>query len=196
MESINLSIEQQKELKKKNAKLLMWVANAAIVMMFAALTSAYLVSRKAGGWMYFELPAVFWYSTGFILASSATMFFAQRSIKNGNNTGLKLGLLTTVVLGFGFAATQWHALFGVLFDNGIYFTGAGSNVSGQYLYFIAIFHLVHLFAGLISLLFTWVKATRNNYTQDDYTGVEVCSIYWHFLDVLWIYLFVFLLFIR
>ncbi|MDA9564216.1 cytochrome c oxidase subunit 3 [Flavobacteriales bacterium] len=197
MSTISLSTQEEKiQLKRKNAKALMWFANAAIVMMFAALTSAYLVSRSTDGWMFFELPTVFWYSTLFIVSSSITMVLAHRNIRKGNVSGLKLWLWATFILGLAFAGTQYHALFTVMFDSGIYFTGKGSNVSGQFLYFIAIFHLVHLSAGLLSLLFTVYKASKNKYSKDDYSGVEVCSIYWHFLDVLWVYLFVFLLFIR
>ncbi|MBL4651597.1 MAG: cytochrome c oxidase subunit 3 [Flavobacteriales bacterium] len=196
MDTVSYTVQEELQLKRKNNKTLMWIANAAIVMMFAALTSAYLVSRSTDGWMFFELPTVFWYSTIFIVASSITMIMAQRSARLGNNQGIKLWIWATFLLGGAFAYTQYHALFTILFDSGIYFTGKGSNISGQFLYFIAIFHLVHLTAGLLSLLFTVFKASRNKYTKEDYTGIEVCSIYWHFLDVLWVYLFVFLLLIR
>ena len=196
MDTVSITIQEELQLKRKNNKTLMWIANAAIVMMFAALTSAYLVSRSTNGWMFFELPTVFWYSTLFIVASSVTMIMAQRSARLGNNQGIKLWIWTTFLLGTAFAYTQYHAMFTVLFDSGIYFTGKGSNISGQFLYFIAIFHLTHLTAGLLSLLFTVFKASTNKYTKEDYTGIEVCSIYWHFLDVLWVYLFVFLLLIR
>ena len=196
METIRLSVKEEFQLKRKNHIMIMWVANAAIMMMFAAFTSAYLVSKSTEGWMYFELPSAFWKSTAFIVLSSITMFLAQRGARLGKMTNLKLWMWITVLLGFAFAFSQYHTLFTVLFNYGIVLAGPESNISEQFLIAIASIHLFHVLAGILSLLFTAVKASRNKYTKDDYTGIEVCSIYWHFLDVLWVYLFVFLLFIR
>jgi len=196
METVRLTFKEQFQLKRKNHIMIMWIANASIMMMFAAFTSAYLVSKSTEGWMYFELPSAFWKSTVFIVLSSITMFLAQRSARLGKMSSLKLWMWITVLLGFGFAFSQYHTLFTVLFDYGIVLAGPESNISEQFLIAIAAIHLFHVLAGILSLLFTAVKASRNKYTKDDYTGIEVCSIYWHFLDVLWVYLFVFLLFIR
>jgi cytochrome c oxidase subunit 3 len=196
METVRLTFKEEFQLKRKNHIMIMWIANASIMMMFAAFTSAYLVSKSTEGWMYFELPSAFWKSTVFIVLSSITMFLAQRSARLGKMSSLKLWMWITVLLGFAFAFSQYHTLFTVLFDYGIVLAGPESNISEQFLIAIAAIHLFHVLAGILSLLFTAVKASRNKYTKDDYTGIEVCSIYWHFLDVLWVYLFVFLLFIR
>lgn len=196
METIKLSVKEEFQLKRKNHIMIMWVANAAIMMMFAAFTSAYLVSKSTEGWMYFELPSAFWKSTVFIILSSITMFLAQRGARLDKMSSLKLWIWITVLLGFAFAFSQYYTLFTVLFNYGIVLAGPESNISEQFLIAIASIHLFHVLAGILSLLFTAVKASRNKYTKDDYTGIEVCSIYWHFLDVLWVYLFVFLLFIR
>jgi cytochrome c oxidase subunit 3 len=104
-------------------------------------------------------------------------------------------LFITFVLGLVFTYTQYLG-WKELTIQGIYFLGKYSNASGSFLYLIAVVHLLHLFGGLIALLITLVKSIKNRYSAQDYLGIELSAIYWHFLDLLWIYLFLFLYFFR
>ncbi|HXC04264.1 MAG TPA: cytochrome c oxidase subunit 3, partial [Bacteroidia bacterium] len=79
---------------------------------------------------------------------------------------------------------------------GIYFTGKSSIASGQYLYVLTWAHLMHLAGGLISLIWVSAKASRGMYSASNHNGLRISAIFWHFLDILWVYLFLFLLFIR
>jgi len=183
------------EMRKKSAKPLLWIGIVSIVMLFAGLTSAYVVRADNGNWLVFQLPSIAIISTAVIVASSFTMLMAQFSIKKGNQSMASLFLFITFILGITFTYTQ-YAGWKELTSQGIYFLGKYSNASGSFLYLIALMHIFHLFGGLIALLITLVKSIKKRYTSQDYLGIELAAIYWHFLDVLWIYLFLFLYFFR
>ncbi len=183
------------EAKRKAAKPMMWIGIVGIVMLFAGLTSAYIVRQAEGNWLYFDLPQMFYASTVVILISSATMLLAQRAIKKGNQSLAQKGLLATLIAGLLFCVTQFWA-WGDLVDAGVFFAGRESNASGSFLYALSGVHLAHLFGGILALLVTTIKAYRGRYSAENHTGIEVAAIYWHFLDVLWVYLLLFLLFIR
>lgn len=184
-----------KTARMKAAKPMLWIGIVTIIMLFAGLTSAYIVRQAEGNWLQFQLPIQFYISTAFILLSSATMLWAQNGIKSGNESVLQRGLLITFLLGVGFTWSQFSA-WDALVDSGIFFAGARSNAAGSYLYVISGVHLAHLAGGLMALLFTFIKAYRGKYSQENRVGVELTATYWHFLDILWIYLLLFLLFIR
>ena len=191
--------ELLKEQRKGAAKPLLWVGIASMVMAFAGLTSGYVVSRSSliqkERWMVFELPSYFYISSAVIILSSITVIWAVKSIKNGNVKSATSALWITLVLGLLFAVFQvlgWRALH----DAGVFFTGQGSNVAGSWVYAITFFHLLHMIAGLISLLFTTVKSSKGLYSSTNTLGIELTATFWHFLDIVWIYLFIFLLFIR
>ena len=186
---------EMQEMQNKTAKPMMWIGIVSIIMLFAGLTSAYIVRQAEGNWLQFDLPNQFYISTVCIVFSSITMRYALGAIKANNANGFKMGLLVTFILGLGFAFFQfsgWEALV----EQGIYFTGARSNAAAAYLYVISGVHLAHMAGGIIALIFTLVKAYKNKYSRDNYLGIELVGIYWHFLDILWIYLLLFLLFIR
>ena len=191
--------ELLKEQRKGAAKPLLWVGIASMVMAFAGLTSGYVVSRSSliqkERWMVFELPSYFYISSAVIILSSITVIWAVKSIKNGNVKSATSALWITLVLGLLFAVFQvlgWRALH----DAGVFFTGQGSNVAGSWVYAITFFHLLHMIAGLISLLFTTLKSSKGLYSSTNTLGIELTATFWHFLDIVWIYLFIFLLFIR
>ena len=164
-------------------------------MLFAGFTSGYIVSRGAGNWLQFNLPQSLYISTAIILASSITMFIAQRAIKQNNlnlvKTGLTLSLMTAIVFSF----SQFKA-WNDLVDMGIVFAGSKSNAAGSYLYILTGLHLLHLFGGIIALIITFVKTILEKYSATNSLGIEMCAIYWHFLTILWVYLLLFLHFIR
>jgi cytochrome c oxidase subunit III len=209
----------EKEQKTATAKRgLLWFGIISIVMLFAGLTSAYMVRQGEGKWLQFAMPNLFMVSTLIILVSSATMQWAVKSIKNNNTGSFRTALLLTTVLGLGFVLFQYLA-WQELVSQGIYFVGkikdvtapatyiaAGNetladaansgNVAASFLYVITGLHIVHLLGGILALLFVNIKALRGKYSASNYNGVRMCATYWHFLDGLWIYLFVFLWYIR
>jgi cytochrome c oxidase subunit 3 len=184
-----------KAAQQKASKPLLWVGILSIVMLFAGLTSAYVVRADNGNWLLFNLPNAFYLSTAVIVTSSITLFFAFQMAKKNNQKGIIIGLLATFVLGLLFAYLQ-YAGWSELYGKHIVFGGKSSNASGSFLYLITFLHLLHLFAGLISLLVTLKNSIQGKYNAQNTLGLELCSIYWHFLDILWVYLFLFLYYIR
>lgn len=184
-----------KAAQQKASKPLLWVGILSIVMLFAGLTSAYVVRADNGNWLLFNLPNAFYLSTAVIVTSSITLFFAFQMAKKNNQKGIIIGLLATFILGLLFAYLQ-YAGWSELYSKHIVFGGKSSNASGSFLYLITFLHLLHLFAGLISLLVTLKNSIQGKYNAQNTLGLELCSIYWHFLDILWVYLFLFLYYIR
>ena len=187
--------EELKDIRNRTAKPLMWVGIVGMVMLFAGMTSAYIVRQAEGNWLYFDLPDTFYVSTAVIMISSMTMLLAQYAIKKDNTTLTTVMLLATLVLGFVFAMLQFQA-WGELVDTGVFFAGRESNASGSFLYVLTGLHLAHLAGGLFALIFTSVKSILKKYSAEDHVGIGVAATYWHFLDILWVYLLLFLVFIR
>lgn len=176
-------------LKNKSAKLLLWVAIAGISMFFAGLTSAYIVRKAEGNWLEFQLPDWFLVSTIVIVISS--LFLIITTIRIKKNKDATIWLFVALLLGCFFAFSQvkgWQAL--VL--QGVYLTGEGSNVSSSFLYVITLSHLAHLVGGLIALFVTTLNARKGKYTSENYLGIELISIFWHYLAGLWLYLYFFI----
>jgi cytochrome c oxidase subunit 3 len=181
-------------MRHKTSMPLLWIGIMSIVMLFAALTSAVVVSKGSRDWVTFSLPSTFLVSTIVILLSSFTYWYAYRSAKKNNLNGLKNGVLLTLILGIFFALLQFIS-WGQLTGQGIYFAGSSSTVSGSYLYTLSGLHLAHLLGGIISLIVVYVKSRRSLYNSDNLLGLQLSSTYWHFLDGLWVYLYIFLNFI-
>jgi cytochrome c oxidase subunit 3 len=164
-------------------------------MMFAGLTSGYVVSRTSqiveGDWLEFALPKIFYASTVIVVLISLLLHFALVSIKNDKVGRSKLFLSSATVLGMLFVVFQlmgWNELR----DAGIYFTGEGSNTAGSWVYVITLLHLLHLIAGVIVLIVTFIKSNLGHYNSQEFLGIDLCATYWHFVDVLWVFLFIFL----
>ena len=174
-------------------KFTLWVGIGSIVMMFAGLTSAYVVKRSQANWQSFELPQAFWYSTIIILASSATIHLSAKAFKERLMAKYRRLLFVTLVLGVLFVVTQYVG-FSDLWRNG--FT-LQSSVSYSFLYVIVGLHGFHVVGGVIALMVMSLKTTFST-KQRNYSivPVELISTYWHFVDVLWIYLLLFLIAIR
>jgi cytochrome c oxidase subunit 3 len=180
------------EKNKSTKKLLLWIAIGSMIMLFAGLTSGYIVRKMEGDWLEFKLPLAFYLSTSIIVLSSITMNMALVNARKNKFAQLNLYLLITLLLGIGFIISQF-AGYSSLVKNNVYLVG---NPSGSFLYLLSGLHIVHLAGGLIALLVVNIKARMKKYNSEKTLGIELCATYWHFLDVLWIYLFLFLLFIH
>jgi len=177
--------EQRKKIHPH--KFTLWVALASIVMMFAGLTSAYVVKRDAAGWTTFSIPEAFWYSTAALLLSSLTMQIALRSFKEREMLRYRNLLTVTTILGILFMLLQW-AGFREIWHTGITFRGSGG---GQFLYVIAGLHLAHVLGGVIALLAMLARSFVSKVRSYNSVPVELMATYWHFVDLLWLYLLIF-----
>jgi len=175
-------------IKNKASKQLLWIGIGSIVMFFAGLTSAYIVRKAEGNWLEFDMPLWFTISTICVIASSATLWFALHNIKE--NKPATNFLIATLIIGLTFTFSQVQG-WDDLVAKGVYLTGEGSNPSGSFIYVISLAHLLHLIGGLIALTITTLKSKLNHYSKDNYLGIELISIYWHFIGLLWLYLFLF-----
>ena len=191
----SISIEEKLEIRQKVAKPMLYLSMGSMVMLFAAFTSAYYVRLQKGDWLHFDMPQLFYISTAVIMLSSVTMNWALSSAKKNDFKNLKLASLLTLLLGITFIICQF-AGWNVLYAQKIVFAGKYSNASGSFFYVLTLMHLLHLVAGVIALFVVWIKSIQQKYTSENLLGVRLCSIFWHFLDILWIYLFLFLLFAR
>lgn len=169
------------------SKMLLWIGIVSIIMAFAGFTSAYIVRKAEGNWIEFNMPRAFTISTIIILISSFTMQMAYGAVKKNNFQNAKTFSIVTLGLGLAFVFSQFYA-WNVLVDNGIFFVG---NPSGSFLYVLTGLHVLHLVGGMIALTLVAVKTIQEKYNSENSLGIELCATYWHFLDLLWIYLFVF-----
>jgi cytochrome c oxidase subunit 3 len=189
---IKIVEEARKPIGMNPKKFAMWLFIASVVMLFAAWTSAYIVKRGEPGWSSFDLPLLFWINTGIILMSSLTMIFAQRSARNDNTEMIKLGVGLTLILGTAFLVGQilgWQEMVKMNY----YFTGMGSNTSSSFIYVLTGFHGLHIVGGLVYLIIILNSSFKLKVHSKNMAPIEMCSTYWHFLGLLWLYLFVFLL---
>ena len=174
-------------------KFTLWIAMGSIIMMFAGLTSAYIVKSGQANFTEVKTPQVFWYSTAVILLSSLTIQMALRSFKQREMDRYRLLMAGTMMLGAVFIVLQWNG-FMELWNSGIQFKGVAG--AGQFLYVIFGLHALHVLGGAIALVVMLIKAFFSKTKTYGSIGVEVMATYWHFVDVLWIYLFVFFILIK
>lgn len=181
--------------QERAKKMMLWFGIISMAMMFAGLTSAYVVSSKRPDWLTeLQLPAAFIWSTIVIFLSSVTIHLAERAVKNGKHSMATGGLLATLVLSFAFIALQFVS-FSELLSSGYFFTGSASSVTTSFLYLIIGSHLVHLIGGIIVLFVIIYNHFKQRYYPGQTLGLELGATYWHFVDALWIYLFFFLYFV-
>ncbi len=192
MDTVGLKTKESRKsdvLSMDPKKFILWLFIVSIVMIFASQTSAYLVKRAEGNWIEFDIPAIFTYSTFVLILSSVSMHWAYLSAKRDNFVQLKAGVAITFVLGMIFLGMQYEG-WRELVRRDVYFVG---NPSGSFFYVFTGLHGAHLLMGLLLLLTALVAAFRLNIHSKRLRLIEVCATFWHFLDVLWVYLFVFLL---
>jgi cytochrome c oxidase subunit 3 len=187
--SIGIVTDQQQRKKIHPHKFTLWVAIASILMMFAGLTSAFIVKSNQVNWQGVEIPVFFWYSTAVLLLSSLTIQMALRSFRQREMKQYRLLIALTTVLGILFVALQWMGC-NDLWNQKISFKGGGA---GQFLYVIFGLHALHVVGGVIALVIMFSKAFFGKIKLYSAIPVEVAATYWHFVDILWIYLLVFFL---
>ena len=191
----SITKEDMLAMRKKTAMPMMWIGLVSIIMMWAGVTSAYVIRQAQGDWLFFDIPNAFMWSTAVIIASSLTFIGAQMAIKKDQKATTIILLISTMVMGVVFSLLQYQG-FMELFEMGVYATGPESNASGQYFNVIVWLHVAHVIGGILSLLFVSIKAILGKYSSSDYLGIKLSSTYWHFIGILWIYLILFLQFIR
>jgi cytochrome c oxidase subunit III len=185
-----VAIEQRKKLHPH--KFTLWVGIGSLLMMFAGFTSAYIVKRNQANWQTFDLPQFFWYSTVAIMLSSVTIYLAQNAFKQRMMKKYRSLVVATLALGVLFFVFQSLG-FVQLWNKGITLQ---ANVSYSFLYVIVMAHAAHVLGGLIALIVLFTKAFSTKTRNYNSVPVELVSTYWHFVDILWIYLLIFLIMIR
>jgi cytochrome c oxidase subunit 3 len=188
---MEMTIKDQRK-KIHPHKFTLWVAIGSIIMMFAGFTSAYIVKRDQPGWVGFTMPVIFWYSTAVMLISSLTMQFSLKAFKDRERGKYRNQLGLTTLLGILFIVMQIIGYY-QLNKTGIKIEGSGAGV-----FFIIIFglHAVHVLAGAIALIVMFIRSSSSVTRNYNAVPVEVAATYWHFVDVLWVYLFIFFLLIQ
>lgn len=174
-------------------KFLVWLFIVSIVMIFGSLTSAYIVRQAEGSWKVFEMPAIFLYSTFVLLASSATIHLGYIAVKKEDISKNRLFLGLSLILALVFLYMQllgWKELT----KSGVFFSFG--NPSESFLYVLTGLHAFHLFTGIIFIIIVLISSFRQSVLSKRLLQNEMCATYWHFLDGLWLYLYLFLMFNR
>jgi len=193
---MSMTTEEYKSRTARSYKLILLFSMVSMTMMFAGLTSAFVVSKSRADWLKdFQLPTAFYLSTVVIMVSSVTFYLAKKAIQKNNQSATTRFLLATLALGIAFVILQFVG-FGQIVANGYYFTGAESSITTTFLYIVTVVHLIHLAGGLISLLVIIYNHYKQKYNSSQTLGIELGAMYWHFLDLLWVYLFLFLYFFK
>ncbi len=186
---------QEKHARAK--KTMLWFAMISMTMTFAGLTSAYVVSSSRPDWLKdFDLPPMLLWSTVILLISSVAIHFAKKAVQKESHKQGMLMLLATFILGLAFIAMQWKGFAYMIEDSGYNFTGPTSNVVISFIYILIALHLIHLFSGIIVLLVVIYNHYKQRYHNRQTLGLELGVMFWHFLDFLWVYLFLFFYFVR
>lgn len=185
------TVSDQQRRKIHPHKFSLWIGMASILMMFAGFTSAYIVKRNDGNnWLEFRLPPVFWYSTGVILLSSLTVYLAAKAFKVRDMGRYRALITLTAFLGVLFTVLQWSG-FQYLQRHGVKLIGSNSNPAASFLGVITGVHMLHVLGGVVVLIVMFLRAFNSRKKNYSSVPIEVASTYWHFVDAIWIYLFVF-----
>ena len=171
-------------------KFTLWVAMGSITMMFAGLTSAYIVKRNQANWAMLQVPTIFWWSTAVMALSSVTIQLAVRDFRERKLGRYRMLVTTTAILGALFLVLQGVG-FWQLTRQDIRLVGAGSNPSYSFLLAIASLHGLHVLGGVVALLVMFAKAVSARYRSYSSIPIEVAATYWHFVGILWLYLVLF-----
>ncbi len=187
---IALVEEPEETLSMNPKKFILWLFIVSIIMMFAAMTSGYLVRRAEGNWIDYQIPTVFSYSSLVLVLSSITMHWAYVSAKKDRFAMMRTAITITFALGIVFLYMQFQGWIDLV-QQKVFFVG---NPAGSFMYVFTGLHGFHLISGLIVLVFALVAAFRLRIHGKNLIQLEIAASYWHFLDILWLYLFFFLVY--
>lgn len=186
--------DQEKLARAK--KMMLWFGIVSLIMSFAGWTSAFIVSSTRKDWLSdFVLPQPFLISVFVIIASSVTIILSKKALKENKLQLATIFLVITFVLGVYFIVNQISG-FNEIVSQGYHFTGPTSNVTMSYIFLIAFVHVLHVVVGLICLLVVLINQLRKKYNPQNMLGFELAATFWHFVDILWVYLFFFLYFFK
>lgn len=191
---MNLTQGSSQQKNKRAKKMMLWFGIVSLIMSFGGLTSAFIVSSSREDWLNdFEVPNAFFISTIIITFSSLVFIAAKKALLKEKYLLSQSLVLGVFVLGLAFIYNQFLG-FNELIISGYNFTGPTSNITMSYIYIIAVAHILHVIAGLISLAVVIVNHFKKQYTPASKLGFDIASTFWHFIDLLWVYLFLFLYF--
>jgi cytochrome c oxidase subunit 3 len=166
-----------------------WILLTAIIMLFAGLSSAYIVLRGVPSWQNIELPSLLWPNTAVLLLSSLAIELSKRAIRRNDIQSMKLWLTVGGVLGFGFLAGQLAA-WRQLVNAGVYLP---STQQSSFFYILTGLHGLHLLGGIVALGIVLVMALNDHLSAFRHEPLKLAATYWHVMDGIWIYLFLMLL---
>ena len=193
---MDLTQGTQREKNDRAKKMMLWFGIVSLLMAFAGWTSAYIVSSTREDWLKeLNLPSSFFISTIVIILSSITYILAIKAIKNNKTKNCTTWLMATLGLGVVFIILQFNG-FSQMVAQGYYFTGPTSNIKMAYVFLIAAVHITHVVVGIISLLVVLYNQIKGRYSSQEMLGISLGATFWHFLDLLWVYLILFMLFVE
>ena len=183
--------QQDLNFNAKPKKFVVWLFVVSSTIMFGGWTSYYIVFAASKGKGHgLVLPEVFTYSTVVLLLSSVTLYLASRSLRNNNRKQQQLFLWITMALGLVFGYLQFQGW------TSLYSSGAAlinNNAAISMIYIVSGFHLIHIFVGICFILNALVGSYKQLAIEKATYRQDITAIFWHFIDILWIYLYVFLL---
>ena len=188
------AVIQNRRNKIHPQKFALYIVFASITMMFGAFTSAYIVKQAAGNWLEFTMPSIFYASTIAILCSSVALHASYTAFVNGKASMYRTLLVIAFILGVTFLVLQykgWQELFAIGID-------LKGSISGAFVYLITGVHALHILGGIAAMIVAMIQAFTLEYKLTDKRKLrfELTLHYWHFVDILWVYLFGFILLYR
>ncbi|MFY0643059.1 MAG: cytochrome c oxidase subunit 3 [Bacteroidia bacterium] len=183
--------------KMNPKKFNLWLFLIGVVMLFTGLTSAYIVRKGDGNWFEFDLPSIFLYSTLIVVLSSLSMLYAYKAVIKDDLVQSRAALFVTMMLGIGFCISQYFGWMAMV-NEGLHLVTPkdGSKVSASFVYVISFVHLAHILGGIVFLAITLWKSFKHQVHKKNTLLIDMCNTYWHFVGLLWVYLYLFLYFAR
>lgn len=167
----------------------LWVLLTAVIMLFAGLTSAYIVLRGVPAWQNIAMPSLLWLNTAILISSSFTIGLSLTAVRKNDPLNMKRWLAVSGALGVAFLAGQLAA-WRQLVNAGVYLP---STLQSSFFYVLTGVHGFHLLGGIFALGFVMMKALKDRLTAVNHEPLKLCATYWHFMDALWVYLFLLML---